>query len=90
MEVNVREKALRIEVHKWKIRKCQFMKQYSRVKNVTLKDHNTKFFHTLANLQHKKKLISKIHISNQVLRGKESIQQGVMEYLSNISLKGNF
>lgn len=48
-----RDKALKSAIFQWKTRKYQVLRQYSRVKNISLKDYNTKYFH--ANMQWKKK-----------------------------------
>lgn len=52
--------ALKNELHKWKVRKGQLMRQYSRCKNLRDRDNNTRYFHNIANIKNKRRLITQI------------------------------
>lgn len=75
-------------------------RQYSRCKNITKKDCNSKNFHAIANHRRRKKVIASIKIGGEVVKGKNNImgkfrnhflKHFKQETLSFISLsKGSF
>lgn len=54
--------SLKAKSSKWRLRKCQLLKQYSRCRNLTQKDHNSKYFHIISSINKKRILIASIQI----------------------------
>lgn len=79
-----RLKALKVECNKWTTRKAQLMRQYSRVKNLSERDNNTKYFHAVATIHKKKNLIERIKINGRCLRGVAEIRKGVKEHFEHM------
>lgn len=67
-------------VRKWRMRKGQLLRQYSRCKNLTQKDHNTKYFHMLASMNHRRNIIRDIQIGDQIISRVEAIQRSIREF----------
>lgn len=51
--------ALKAQLQKWQARKGQIARQYSRVRNLTQKDCNSKFFYTLDSFRMRKKVFKR-------------------------------
>lgn len=56
------------------------MKQYSRCKNLTKKDQNTIYFHTLASYTKKRNHIPRIIINGSILTEVNMITEGIRNY----------
>lgn len=56
------------DVSKWRIRTTQLLKQFSRVRNLILKDQNSKIIHIVASvIRTKNQINSKIKFNNSIL-----------------------
>lgn len=62
------------------MRKCQLYRQYFRVKNLTMKDHNTKYFTSIASFNRKHKKITRIVVDHRTLEGVTEIRSEVRRY----------
>lgn len=72
--------SLKAECLKWRTRMCQLARQHSGVKNLTLKDHNTKYFIAISSLNRKQNWISKVKISGITLQETNEIRYGARHY----------
>lgn len=59
------------------------VRQYSRVRNLTHKDHNIRYFQTITYCQRRKNLITSITIDKAVLNRVEEIRQGIRLFMEN-------
>lgn len=59
------------------------MRQYSRWKNLSEKEHNTKYFHTIASTNRKRNLISRINVRNEFFLEVDSITRGIRNHFKN-------
>ena len=57
-----RNKALQRSLYSWRMHKAQLLRQYSRSRELTEKDCNSKFFHAIASYRRSKKTITRIKI----------------------------
>lgn len=78
-----REKALKSKLHSWTIRKSQLLKQYSKCKNITNKDDNTKYFYALANFRMKKNHINKLKIGGMEICGRTALNTHIRHHFSH-------
>lgn len=75
-----RKVALGSSLQKWRMRKSQLFRQYSRSKNITEKDDNTKYFHALASHRMRKKMITKIKVGGTVVKGNDNIKRSIISH----------
>lgn len=73
-------KLLQSESVKCRVKRAQTLRQYSKCKNITDKDNNTKYFHSLVSINKKRMLITRIKIGEKWLDGKEEIREIVRNY----------
>lgn len=73
---------LKLELHKWKMRKAQILRQYSRKRKLREKDnHNTsKFFHACASLREKQNTVNNLKIGESILSSVAKIKAGIREF----------
>lgn len=72
--------ALMSKAKKWKIKKGELTRQYSRKKNLVEKDNNTGYFHACATLRKKKNHISRVKIDGQFLTKVNDIKRGIIKH----------
>lgn len=75
-----RLQALRARLAQLTTRKGQITRQYVKIKNITNKDQNSKFFHALSTCRMRKKGIFKVRIGDRVFKGKKSIQRAIRSH----------
>lgn len=75
--------ALQHEHKKWRTLQAQFYKQYSRVKKLSEKDNNTKYFHTIANMNKKRNMIRRIKVGGSVIKGVTQIREGIRDFFKS-------
>lgn len=76
---------LRSQRHLCRVRKTQLYSQYSRVRNLTLKDHNTKYFHVVASVNRRRNQLLRVKVNKVDLMQNIDIRNGVTNYF-----KGSF
>lgn len=75
-----RHLALNPTLQKWRNRKAQVLRQYSRLKNITEMDCNSKYFHAVANSRRKKKRLLKINIGSEIIKGQLNLKKGIRQH----------
>lgn len=75
--------ALTYEVTKWRLRKAQLAIQYSRVRNLTVRDHNSKYFHTIASINKKRNLITRVKIEDSNHCDVDQIREGIKKHIES-------
>lgn len=73
----------KFEGSKWRMRKAQMLMQFSRVKNLTLRDHNTSYFHAITSIYRRKNHITRIKIRDTVYDGMEQIREKIRSFFEN-------
>lgn len=76
-------KAIFSLLKKLNMRKEQIWRQKARVINLKLKDSNTKFFHTLANIKKRRKQITMLKSGNKRIKGVSNIKKEIESYIKN-------
>lgn len=74
-ELNL-QTSLNTESRLWRTRRCQLLKQYSGVNNLTLKDQ----FPTITSFNKRRSMIDRITIGNEVLENVDSITEGITNF----------
>lgn len=74
---------LKAQCQTWRTRKCQLFKQYSRVRNLTLKDENTKYFHSIASLNRRCNKLTNIEMNEVVFYGMEGIKSEIRKHFEH-------
>lgn len=75
-----RWRALTKENRKWKRRRAQTLKQYSRKQNLVERDNNTKFFHACATIRKKQKEIQRLKTGNVILEKAQEIREAIRSH----------
>lgn len=72
-----KEKSLKSELLSWTNRKAQVLRQYYRCQNITSKDSNSKYFHSLANFRMRKNYFHQLRFGGRLIKGKVRLSQHI-------------
>ena len=79
-----RREALLSAVNRWYKRRTEYWKQQSREKFLSHMDHNSKYFHMVANIKQRKKNISELLVDGRMIHNSRIIKKEIRDFYKSL------